>query len=362
MTEYKRNGETSSHEEAIPQSYSFGGKDTYFAAETQEKNPLSDIMAIVNNPDVIKPDKNEVGMLRIRSVNSWLREAKERPDPKQLWRSFWYEGEVCVLFSDTNKGKSVLGFQIGVEVAKSQKVIYFDFELSDKQLQLRYQDEERNLFIFPENLLRAELNAELLNEEDFEEAIMNDIEEATLRNECKVIIVDNISFLANETEKANSAGNLMKSLIRLKRKWDLSILVVAHTPKRSASSPITQNDLAGSKRLINFTDSAFAVGESAKDDRLRYIKQIKVRNGGFEFGGDNVLLCEIVKEDGWLHFREIGISTEKEHLKETGDKDVLQLEEDIKDLKEQGLSVRDIANKLMLSKSKVGRILKEYNG
>ena len=36
------------------------------------------------------------------------------------------------------------------------------------------------------------------------------------------------------------------------KRYALSILVLAHTPKRSLDCPITSNDLAGSKRLYNF--------------------------------------------------------------------------------------------------------------
>ena len=54
----------------------------------------------------------------------------------------------------------------------------------------------------------------------------------------------------------------------------ISILVLAHTPKRSLDCPITSNDLAGSKRLYNFFDSVFTIGKSAQDGGLRYVKQL----------------------------------------------------------------------------------------
>lgn len=55
----------------------------------------------------------------------------------------------------------------------------------------------------------------------------------------------------------------MIHLNNLKKRYGLSILVLAHTPKRSMECPITSNDLAGSKRLYNFFDSVFAIGKSA---------------------------------------------------------------------------------------------------
>ena len=152
---------------------------------------------------------------------------------------------------------------------------------------------------------------------------------------------------------------LMFRLTGLKKKHDLSILVLAHTPKRPLSNPITQNDLAGSKKLYNFFDSVFAIGKSAKDSGLRYIKQLKVRYGDYTYDGDNVIVASIEKNGSFLHFSQMGFAAEKEHLKEQTEKDVSQLEENIRELSGQGKSIREIAKELCISKSKVGRLLKQ---
>ena len=58
------------------------------------------------------------------------------------------------------------------------------------------------------------------------------------------------------TESAADAMPLMKKLVALKKRHDLSILLLAHTPKRALCNPsLTRNDLQGSKMLINFADS-----------------------------------------------------------------------------------------------------------
>ena len=111
----------------------------------------------------------------------------------------------------------------------------------------------------------------------------------------------------------------MIQLNNLKKKYGLSLLVLAHTPKRSLDCPITSNDLAGSKRLYNFFDSVFAIGKSAQDGSLRYVKQLKVRYGTYSYDGDNVIIYEIEKVDCFLQFVHRGYSTEKEHLKQLGD-------------------------------------------
>lgn len=350
-----------SHEEATPKTNNFGGKVTDFSTDMQDpaQSALADLMDLVNNPT--EPKRELSGLFKIKTANQWAQEAATRPDPNPLWLSLWCEGEACCLFADSNLGKSIYAVQIATEIAKNQKVIYFDFELSDKQFQLRYTDEFGFLYTFPENFLRTEIDSDKLDPDTFEAEVMPEIESLAMLYQCNVLIVDNVTWLNSATEKAEAASRLMMQLMRLKKKYGFSLLVLAHTPKRSLYSPITQNDLAGSKKMFNFFDSAFSMGRSAKDENLRYIKQIKVRDGAFTYGADNVIVSEIVKDGSWLHFRTIGYATEREHLKEQTDKDILNFDEKVKELREEGRSLRDIADELGVSKSKIGRILKKLN-
>ena len=303
------------------------------------------------------PEK--VGILYIKTANQTIREAALRANPDALYLVFWYEGELCCLFSDSNSGKSILAVQVGSQIAETRKVLYFDFELSDKQFQLRYSDEQGNLNVFPDNFYRVEINRDSLDVPNFEEAIIKSIEQAALQTGAKTLIIDNLTYLCMASEKGDAAAALMCRLMALKKKYDLSILIIAHTPKRDLSRPITQNDLAGSKKLFNFFDSVFAIGKSARDSNLRYIKQLKVRYGNFTYDSDNVIVSTIEKVGAFLQFVNIGYATEKEHLKEPSEKDVSQEIENIKQLSGQGKSIREIAKELNISKSKVGRILKK---
>ena len=64
-------------------------------------------------------------------------------------------------------------------------------------------------------------------------------------------------------------------------------------------------------------DSIFAIGTSKKNrPSSRYIKQIKVRSTEMTYGDDNVIECDIVKDDDFLHFRVNGYGTEAENLDE----------------------------------------------
>ncbi len=302
---------------------------------------------------------SSVGMFDVKTANQTIIEAKKRPDPEKLWKTLWYEGEVCCLFADSNVGKSIYAVQIATEIANRKKVLYFDFELSDKQFQLRYTDSNGNLFTFPDNLYRVSINSEKFDVTNFEDAIIQNIEKTALRTDAKVLIIDNLTYLCSSAEKSDLAGILMLRLMELKRKYSFSILVLAHTPKRDLTRPITQNDLAGSKKLYNFFDSVFAIGKSAKNSDLRYIKQLKVRFGEYTYDSDNVIVCTIEKDEAFLQFKEIANGHEKEHLKDRSDKELEQEIENVKKLQGEGKSIRDIAKQLDMSKSKVARLLKK---
>ncbi len=300
-----------------------------------------------------------IGMFTVKTANRTIKEAALRPNPDALWLSLWYEGEVCCLFSDSNLGKSIYAVQIATSIAEKQRVLYFDFELSDKQFQLRYSDENGNLNQFPDNLYRVEINRESLDTTNFEEAVIENIEQTALQTGAKVLIIDNLTYLCIASEKGDAAGMLMFRLMALKKKYGLSILVLAHTPKRCLSNPITQNDLAGSKKLYNFFDSVFAIGKSAKDNSVRYIKQLKVRYGNYTYDADNVIVSAIEKTGSFLQFVNIGYATEKEHLKEPSDKDNPEEIATIKQMVSEGKSYRFIASELGISLGKVQRALKK---
>lgn len=316
-----------------------------------------DINKVLEKIDREVVDPISVGIYNAKTANQWVRDAALRSNPTNLWNECWYEGEVCCMFADSNIGKSILAVQIGIDIAKSQKVMYFDYELSDKQFQLRY-SQDGVLFPFPNNFYRVEINSMNIPD-DFEDAAIGDMESIALKVGAKVIIIDNITWLCTDSEKGGDATVFMKKLLSFKSKYGWSLLVIAHTPKRNLCSPITQNDLGGSKRLFNFFDSVFAIGKSTKDEALRYVKQVKVRYGGYKYDSDNVMLFEIEKVDAFTRFIPKGYSTEREHLQEQTLKDDEETLSKVKELHADGNSIRAIASELGLSKSKVARLIKK---
>ncbi len=320
-----------------------------------------------------KTNHEDMGIFTVKSANKWIEQARKRPIPRMLFSEFWFENELCILFADTNLGKSILAVQIGDSISRGrpihgfkmealkQPILYFDFELSDKQFENRYSIDFQKHYFWSDNFIRIEINPDAEIPENFEQHLNQSFEEAIRRTGAKILIIDNLTYLKNETEKAKDALPLMKYLKALKAKYGLSIIALAHTPKRDLSKPITRNDLQGSKMLINFCDSSFSIGESVKDKTIRYLKQIKSRNTEIMYDTENVIVCQIEKPENFLKFEKIGFGSEREHLKQFNEKDKQQLENDVLDLMKEGKSYRETGRLLGISHMKVKRIFDKCN-
>jgi RecA-family ATPase len=311
-------------------------------------------------------------LFKVRSANKWLAEAATHQVPKMLFGKFWYEGELCILFADSNLGKSILAVQIANSIncgmpiepfefeAERQPVLYYDFELTSKQLEARYSRDFADHYVFRDDLYRGQLNDMELPEgfTNFNQYLNYALERSIVQTKAKVIVIDNITYLGTENEQAKDALPLMKHLKALKTKYDLSILVLAHTPKRDMTMAITRNDLQGSKMLMNFCDSAFAIGESQADNNLRYLKQIKQRNTEQVYGADNICLCTITKPHNFLQYEFVTYGQEWDHLSQKRETLSDSLIDQAVVLKLEGKSLREIGREMGISFQKADRLIK----
>ena len=322
--------------------------------------------SLIDNPE---EDPN-VGLFTVKSANQVIMDAKNRPPRRRLFGQLWFEGENNILFSDTNLGKTILAYQIANSIssgrsilglameAPAQKVAYCDFELSEMQFLKRYSGDDGSIYKFSPNLLRVEIDpdAECPQGYSFEDYLKMSLEKVAVDHGVKIFVIDNITYLNNETEKASFALPMMRWLKDFRRKYDLSILILAHTPKRDPSRPITKNDLAGSRMTMNFCDASFAIGGSTKGSQIRYIKEIKQRNEPFRYDSDNVIVCAVDKLNNFLQFRFVEYGSERDHLTENAKDALIQR---AKEMKAQGKTQREIAAQLGVSVGTVNNWLKK---
>ena len=309
----------------------------------------------------------------IKKAGAWLSLPAGEAIGEMLFGGLWFKNELCILFADTNAGKSILAVQIGDAISRGQPigdlavqqqpepVLYFDFELSAAQFAKRYTAPGGHEHPFAPNFYRVVINPDASRESKFasyHDYLINSLENIIISTNARTVIIDNITCLRTGTENAAAAVKLMRSLQNIKNLYKISLLVLAHTPKRNPTRPITRNDLQGSKMLMNFADSAFAIGESQATTGLRYLKQIKQRSSTPVHGADNVKFCRILKQDAQLLFTFEGLGREAPHLQARPEQVRQSVETDIIRLHANGQSIRQIVAATGSSLSFVHRFIK----
>jgi hypothetical protein len=316
----------------------------------------------------------------LRSAKERIDAARNLPEITPLFGEIWQKGELHFIFADTGAGKSILGVQIADALASGRrvlpvlknesgqplKVIYHDYELSDRQFFQRYTDENGSEYQFSDNLLIDNLDWPLLMAKNpgvsFVDLVQEKIRYDVISQQADVLFIDNITFLhIQNSSDTQTALEIMRFLDGLKREFQISILVFAHVPKVTLNVPISINHFAGSKMLPNFADGVSAIGKSEQAVDIRYIKQIKPsRNGEMVFDRDNVITVKLNSSGNFLHFDFVRFESEFNHLK-INENQVDDRKLKVLDLHKEGLSSREIAEKTGFSKSSVANWIKNLS-
>jgi len=304
-----------------------------------------------------------------------LEESEKQPPITPLFDVFWGKGELTFLFGSTGIGKSILAVQILDAISKGAKVQsfdgpqetmrvgLFDFELSGRQHLKRYSDENGNRHKFSPNFFRFGIKAyaKIPKGVPRQDYILEQIEKKIIKRRIEVVVIDNLTALLKKITETEDALELMDKLVEIKLRHNISMLVIGHTRKRDLSKPLTEDDMSGSKQLLNLCDSAFAIGKSMKESHLRYLKQIKCRSAEYKYDSGNVATFRVTKIGSYLCLEHIGFDDEKEHLRERTDAELSELEMNIIALHQSdpNLSYAEIAKQLNTNKMRVSRVLKK---
>lgn len=294
----------------------------------------------------------------VSTLKEDLEKGRKMKPPTELIPHILVEHETTILFSGPGVGKTVLGTQIAFELAEQgMRALYFNFELSNQQLALRYPNK-----VFPNTLYHASIDYTKMHDVTDQNLILPEIERLAVERNIELIIIDNFTNLCINSKEAAEAGNIMVKLLAMRMTHNWTMLILAHVPKRKQGDPLTIDDLAGSKLLSNLADNVIGFNKSKKDKNMRYLIQLKYRSLPIELDFKNVQELTLTSSDGWLHFEYGGYDEERAHLPRSRDEKA-ELERDIvKELKQpNGSSYREIADKLGTSLSMVQRVAKSNN-
>lgn len=294
------------------------------------------------------------------TLNEAIAKGLEKGKQKALFKTLWYQNELSILFAESNVGKSIYAVQIAEYIAKNKKVMYFDYELSVQQLCNRYANEDRtSVYVFSHNLYRADLTMDV--ELNFIErfALFKKRVKQAVEQGITVFIIDNLTCLYPGLTNNIRAVDFMLELKRLMNVFNVSFLLLAHCPKRNKCKPVTEDNLAGSKNLVNLSDSCFCLAKAQLKGELLYLKQLKDRNNAKVYTEDNVLLYAIEKENNFLHLTEYGYATEESLLKAEKE-DNMAGKMEAYNLYKQGFSFRDIGRRIGRDGKTVKKWVMEY--
>ena len=292
----------------------------------------------------------DAGGFHVSSMNDCVRKGKSLPTLVVLYPNIVLEGDLCIIFGQSGIGKTIFAMQVARDIAaKGKRVLYADFEMTQRQLSLRYESPD-----FPSTFFRADMDGNHPADD-----VPKGIETAAVATLAEVVFIDNITALSQSLDKGADAGSLMASLNALKKKYNWTLIVLNHVPKMfSGAVPLSLSAIQGSAKLNQLIDDAVGLGQSHKDGSLVYVKQCKWRNGEVVLDADNVALYERAKNgEGNLCFTFRGFDTEAAHLETTSTNEREGLKARVKELSSRGMKQQDIAKECGITQSKVSRLL-----
>jgi len=271
---------------------------------------------------------------------------KERKPPQALFDAFWREGELAMLFGEPGSGKSLLAVQIAdaitrgttllypqLPVKRGQKVLYVDLVLSEKQFAARYSDHK-----FEGGLFRC---APLDGEDLFEwTAAM------IARHRFKVVVIDDLSFVARTDDGTRETLALMYDLRQMTRETGVSILVLADSYPLVFGSNAPERGLRRSRVLCGVSDSVFAIYNGK-------VIQTRTRTDELVWNQRNLLGCRIANLESGLLGMEFELPEIDDHVREQIF-DIKHFHDDEK------MTFRAIEDKLGISKSQAERLYKQW--
>ena len=337
------------------------------------------------NADLSKETKLiETGksFLKAQVMNDGLDESSKKPDPKKLFGQLWWENELVICFAYTNVGKTLLAMQIADSLSKginafessgdlpnplpnetdAMKVLYIDAELTYKQIENRYKNHvSGKRYQFDKNIIRAEIDRDYLwkKGDNMEELVKDAIRLLINTHKPKAVIIDNLKMLKNGTEQSKEALPMMHELNNLKRKHNISIMALGHTPKIDLTSPIETKNLSGSSDIANACDGIFAIAKTKEDNDTRYIKELKQRNCQFSFGSSNVIVCTISQVDNFAGFTFNTLAKENDLLNPYDQDAVEEIEKIVFKAHKNKVPLRDLAKMTPWGKTKIAKIIEK---
>ena len=235
-------------------------------------------------------DPVDLGGMPSFSPAQFLSTFKELPIP--IVDSLLYEKDILGIAGSTNVGQSVFSLQLSTCIAmgvpfmtfnipKPKRVMHVQFELKDEGFARLIKVTSQTLLEqCPVEAHRFEENCVFLSSgqrdlfTDKYDAI-----EANLRHTAvDVLVIDNLNTSVGvDVSKNEMAMEVLRKLINLKQKYNLSIIMVSHHKKIDVPAPIDISQMLGGSAYTNSLDFICQLANTKRAEGIKVMKITKVR-------------------------------------------------------------------------------------
>ena len=255
----------------------------------------------------------------------------KRWEDLRLFASAIHSGDRGVIIAPKGVGKSALSMCIGAACASgaptglwptydegyhsSQRVLYYDCELTDTDMYNRY---GRYGYEFPHNFERYD-NTQFKDAYQILADLQWKVEHQMAEGDEATVFIDNITraLRTEQVSEINRFNDTLDEIYKLsqRRGIKLTLITIVHvlTGEYKPGNPITLKEAAGGSNLTNFTNFVLAIEQPKTKGNIILVKVLNSRG---EPEPDNVcVLRRIGKDEGtYYHFEYAGEMPEMEAL------------------------------------------------
>ncbi len=228
----------------------------------------------------------DIGGMRSFSPSQFAKTFVKMPEP--IIDDLFFEKDIMGLAGGTNVGKSVMSLQLstclalgvpflGFRIPKARKVMHVQFELKDESFkQLIERTAMHFVDKYPVEAERFEQNLSILS--SGQDNVFTDKWEEMDANltfdPCEVLVVDNLYTSTNKNvSKNDDVMDLLRTMVNLKNKHKVAILIVSHHKKIGEASPLDVSMMLGGSAYTNHLDG---IVQLASSQRLPGLKVMKI--------------------------------------------------------------------------------------
>ncbi len=290
----------------------------------------------------------------LRTAHDRIISGIETGQPQMLFDTFWREGELALLFGEAGAGKSLLAMQLArtlavggdipwfVMEAAAGKTLYVDLSMSDRQFASlnSYRGRNGKARVWP-------VSQRLYCDRPEDDSVLVEwLERQISREKLKYVIIDDLGSIMRTCDGTRETMSVMRGLRRICSRSGVSILVVMQSEASKGNAGFSERDLGRQRSLCRLADSVFAIGRHPSRSGYVCLAQTRSRSSSVKWTVHNSIPAKITESQGCVVLRfEMDISEEERNLIKA-----------VNGHRRKGLSYREIAIKLKISKSRAHRL------